>query len=676
MSKRIIPFLIVPLLFGGGLVYFNAGLFVNKFKESIFEEAENNFDTLDKVYTLCKSVENNKELLPEGFVNEILDSKQYVIDCLLIQNEEPHYVADGNPLSKYVTYTRTHTEYLEKNKEIYDYFTSRKFEYLDVDKYFKMLPVHPYLFNVLDATLTSEENYTIRFVKNIDESGAEKRGMLKVEIFAPKEKNGEPVLTDAYSYSHYSYKPAFSSTWYDYDFFETSLYKLFDEGKELKDNGFAVDFAEPYVIKLTSEAGTFRFDIRSNITQSYAKQVNELEPHTFNDFTNSVNKMAALLEDDFIQEFNSIKDPLGSLMQPIFAFSNDQISSVKISFDQLIEKYKDIYPVFYENEFKYFKPEAYFDYFEVYPYLVKYKDRYIENEDGYNLLFEYDNTGNGTCSLTFNIPLTKDGAAEELVVEYEFDGTYKNSAEVAAYSFLHSEKLKEAGIAVNFVSPGVISVTTAAGEFVFENEYAQRQALIKSVNQITPSNYASILSDIDANNAILPSDFLDEVATLRLSITNVMSSYGNMISDYSSLIIKYSSAYSIFTKQTFKYFDTSRYLQYFMGEPYIMDRTNTVFTSKEGYTFSFNQRPVDSFSTKIRVTCVFNIPLAPDSDPQSLTVENKILGGSYGIYLSQGAYYFFTTGEWLSEYGITLQFVSPYVISITTQAGTFVFDMN
>ena len=586
-----------------------------------------------------KNVEKYSYLLPSDFVQEVETTHE---------NFSTIFEAyDVSYLNGKIDETR------EKLTSVYESLVDSNFKYIDKDYYIRQIPVLPYLVDYFGLRLLNEDGYSMCLSRtSISKSS---KILLSFEVNVPLQsgKDAELVRREIEVRENYEYNNA--------------IHKIFEEEFKNSYKGVSLYFSAPYELTVETKAGSYLFKLQDCVKLSLIDMFRNLDKSNFTDAYRIASQNASRLPQDFLDEINGAETH-------IKAGFNSQGSYDKTK----LQKLEDACRYFTENEFTYLDAEKIMYNFSVTQFLLKCKNATFTNEQGYSLTtYEHIDSsisvslyGYAEAYLTINVPLVKNGSAEEIKV--------RTTSNASGGSYLlpdilddTGKYLAEKGVSLHCGGLYVVIVTTPAGDFKFDIKQGIFENIKGYLNNISKNNLQNIKNEIDSSLNFLPQDLIDEfndaLPVINRAFNYFMSTYD--VEKDKDL----TECYNYFSTKEFKYINAEALISNFPVTMYLDYFKNFTFVNKDGYTLFVNKYMAGMAGCEYGTLQLF-LPLKEGGEPENFKSEHNTANVSEKpkILLNVLCDNF---GD-LKANNISLHFVKPFVVSVWTDGGKFEFDLK
>lgn len=599
----------------------------------------------DKNYpTTFENIEKELEHLPDDFKDEYNTLKS----PLTYLFTKHYYSATGVDLPEY--------------ERIYHILFDKTYSYVDVEDFLQYFFIYPMLGDKEGVTFKCLENsdYSIAFIFNITNSTT-KAGNLTVDYKIPTSlEDLDPEVLRITSSKTLT--------------LDNMLFEFFDANSSYSSDNFNVKFryASPTSFKAITPVGEFTFstsNVDGNIEKYCIERLNNINQTNYNNVFTDIETHKNDLSEDFYSEYELVKPGLTTLLSVYGNYSLDE---------NFANTETQVFKSFYiENSFAYVKVENFKKYFSLFPYFSTKNRETYKSKEGFTLTYIFDDPtfSPSTATVEFVIPMEE--GADPTNVSIRTTKNYGNihySPQGAFYLFDDQSELKEKGISVTFVEPYVFDVTTPAGTFRFDIKNGKENTIYDEIKNITPDTYVEIFNYIDNYSYTLPEDLISEYNGVREDVKSIFSNYKSQDSLNESIIDTHTNLYNYIEENGLKYFDKDQLYKYFSLYPYFSNYVNEKIYSdgEENYIlFASNQSlQVDDETTNADYFSVF-VPLVEGGDP-----EEVLWHLPHSDSNNTQAHKLIDADNLFERDDISITFVEPYVVKVTTPAGSFLFDFK
>ena len=649
MKFRALQIILPVLAVAAGGITANVLVLSKKTNDAVYTDWDR-VRTLDDFYDFMSRLKNNKNDIKEDFYNEFENASEH------IKNIFNAYDKTGPDMRKIY------------NVE-YEYFNSTEFKYINKQDLFnRFINSYAYLSDTQKITIYSDEGYSLSYAY---ETPDDYHNNVKISFYVPINQVGVP---ENFTYSF--------STSYKSKFDKQSRFNIENSDKSAKEfldpvgrdrRNIEVNFVSPYVFNVETKAGTFRFDYkklaRETVLSSFKNINNENKSDVFSEFE----KFSNALDQDLVSTYNSIKDYLSSLLS-ISKFTETSSAS------SYIDKYKTILPSLLGKCEPLLNDEFIYNLCFVSPYLVERANETFTNKDGYSVAYSYTEVNNsthkGNCSLILNVPLAPQEQARQIIVNIKTsDPTELFSCDYGAYKLIDAgEELKDYNVRFKFTGPYAFLIITNAGTFSFDIMDIEKQNIIEALKNIEPTTYAETYDWLSKYSYLMPEDLQEEFVDLKDTVKGIFERYVKPTSaSVDTIISSQYAAYNKLDSSELKYFDKDHLIKYFFAYPYFNKYPNKIIYNDSNYSLSFVYATSKNADGKYVHELKLHIPMVAGEEATDKVIT---LEQTTSIDPNVAAYNLIDGNKNLATENISIVFVSPYVVKVTTPAGSYLFDFQ
>lgn len=598
------------------------GEYVFDLKEILNKTLTNSLRNLtpENYASVFSDIEKYENELPEDFVEEYSSLKSSLTDLL----------------SSYSSQSSSYSTTIDSYKKCYTLLKSKEYKYIDIDDLIKYFKLTPYIMNE-DLSYFANKDYYFRFYQQSNNN--------YVEFYMPIDSEEPSKVTLSFGAS--------SSNKYN------DVFNIFDKPNSvLAEKNISFKYVSPTEFVVKTSQGTYTFNFEESKIFSIINSFKTISPSNYKSVYSRIDNNKSKLDQDFLNECNELRTSI----YDTFTYLN---YTRDYYYTNVFSQYEKYFSLWFDNNYKYFSKENMRQYIYTYPLFSKYEGKDIYNESGYRI--KYSRSGKNSEFLYY-LPMVEGEGPVEGKINYSHPSSNYSNCENAYQMFDQGEK---EGLNWKIVSPYIMEVQTPAGKFKFDFSEGGAWYAYYNRNNLNYSNYSAIFDYVSSSGSVLPEEFVEETSLLKTAVGQLIkySSPDNR-SYFNYLISYYDSYYSLVYETEYIYYSKDALSKYLFTYPYFAKYNNIKFYNEDNYSIQY----VFSYGVG---KLTYTLPMVEGGEAVTNTIKCTLDSTSNSDSNNATcAYTLFDQGDYLSDYGISFKLVSPYVIAVTTPAGTFTFNLK